>query len=60
MDEEIDIKQVEDFANFSVVSHLDEDQYTILVGCMSQWIEEHPGETEAIQTLKSINFVRER
>lgn len=60
MDEEFDISEVEMHANFQAIARLDVDQYTVLVTCMNQWVEEHPGETEAIQTLKSIEFVRKR
>jgi hypothetical protein len=58
--EEEGIEELESFANVSIAARLDSDQYAVLVTCMAQWTDEHPDEAEAIQTLKSIEFVRER
>lgn len=58
--EEKDIDEVTRYVNTVIVTRLNPEQCAILMACMTQWADEHPSETEAIQTLKSIEFVRER
>jgi hypothetical protein len=56
----LDIGEVEQYANWSAVAHLNPEQYSTLMACLVQWVDEHPGDTLTIATLKSIEFTREQ